>query len=92
MKIFKLELEKRKENKKLDGENKDLMDMLKQIKDEEGKKLSDEEVLDNIVSLFLGGFDSTASVSAWAIYYLAKNPDVLQILRVSTVQTSFRIL
>ena len=60
----------------------DLMDGLMQIKDDEGDKLSDKEVIDNIVSLVIGGYASTALSAMWAIYYLAKYPNVLQKLRV----------
>ncbi|XP_021907863.1 beta-amyrin 11-oxidase-like [Carica papaya] len=88
MEIFRLKLEKRKENQKGDQENKDLMDVLMQIKDGDGKQLSDEEVLDNIVTLFLGGFETTATVSAWAMYYLAKNPEILQRLREENMELS----
>lgn len=80
--IFREELEKKKTL--IAGETtKDLMDGLMQIRDENGDKLSDQEVLDNIVSLVIAGFGSTSLASMWAIYYLAKYPDVLQKLRVS---------
>ncbi|KAK9901794.1 hypothetical protein M0R45_001956 [Rubus argutus] len=48
---------------------------------DEGDKLSDKEVIDNIVSLVIGGYTSTALSTMWAIYYLAKYPNVLQKLR-----------
>ncbi|KAK0598293.1 hypothetical protein LWI29_033380 [Acer saccharum] len=61
--------------------NIDLMDGLMQIKDDMGKGLSDQEVLDNIVSLVVAGYTSTAMASTWALYFLAKNPNVLEKLR-----------
>lgn len=60
----------------------DLMDGLMKLKDEEGSQLSDIEVLDNIVSLLVGGYESTTLASMWAVYYLAKYPKVLEKLRV----------
>lgn len=60
----------------------DLMDGLMQIKDDEGSKLSDQEVIDNIVSLVVAGYSSTSLASMWAIYYLAKYPKVLRKLQV----------
>ncbi|KAF8378389.1 hypothetical protein HHK36_029728 [Tetracentron sinense] len=81
MEIFRTELEIRKQNGNGSGARKDLMDGLMHMKDEEGKQLGDEEVLDNIASLIIGGYKSTSLALMWAIYYLAKFPDVLQKLR-----------
>ncbi|WCJ32583.1 cytochrome P450 family 88 subfamily A polypeptide 3 [Euphorbia peplus] len=80
--IFAMEIEKRKKRIK-NGEKveKDLMDGLMQMKDEDGNGLSDKEVLDNIVSFIIAGYESTALSSTWAIYYLAKYPNVLKKLR-----------
>ncbi|KAL6283885.1 hypothetical protein ACE6H2_014814 [Prunus campanulata] len=79
--IFGSELEKRKNRKEV--VTNDLMDGLMQIKDDddEGDKLSDQEVIDNIVSLVVAGYVSTSLASMWAIYYLAKFPTVLEKLR-----------
>lgn len=52
------------------------------VKDEEGNKLSDQEILDNIVSLVVAGYETTALASTWALYFLAKYPNVLEKLRV----------
>ncbi|KAF6156004.1 hypothetical protein GIB67_035361 [Kingdonia uniflora] len=79
MAIFKTELEKKKGNGSKDGD--DLMDGLMRIKDEHGETLCDDEVLDNIISLVLAGYESTSLASMWALYYLAKYHDVLQKLR-----------
>ncbi|WCJ32581.1 cytochrome P450 family 88 subfamily A polypeptide 3 [Euphorbia peplus] len=80
--IFAQEIEKRK-NRIRNGEKleNDIMDGLMQIKDEEGNGLSDKEVLDNIVSVIIAGYESTSLASMWAIYYLAKYPKVLKKLR-----------
>ncbi|XWS51071.1 hypothetical protein CRYUN_Cryun12cG0144800 [Craigia yunnanensis] len=71
--IFRVELEKKKNGFNI---NNDLMDGLIEIKDDEGNKLSEQEVLDNIVSLVVAGYNSTSLASMWAIYYLAKFPNV----------------
>jgi ent-kaurenoic acid hydroxylase len=76
-----MELDKRKNENNVETLI-DLMDGLIQIEDSEGGKLSDKEVIDNIVSLVFGGYISTSVVSMWAIYLLAKHPNVLQKLRV----------
>ncbi|XP_030439688.2 ent-kaurenoic acid oxidase 1-like [Syzygium oleosum] len=84
--IFRVELEKRKSRS--EETVTDLMDDLRQIKDEEGKNLSDQEVLDNIVSFVFAGYESTSLASMWAIYYLAKSPNVLKKLREENMSIS----
>ncbi|CAN0829576.1 Ent-kaurenoic acid oxidase [Linum grandiflorum] len=82
--FFRKVLEKRKE---MDGsamttmDDQDLMDGLRRIEDENGNRMSDEEVLDNIVSFVVAGYESTSLASMWSFYYLAKYPDVLAKLR-----------
>lgn len=61
----------------------DLMDGFMKLKDEDGSQLSDIEILDNIISVLVAGYESTTLASMWAVYYLAKYPKVLQKLRVS---------
>ncbi|KAL3845996.1 hypothetical protein ACJIZ3_003399 [Penstemon smallii] len=78
--IFREKMEKRKKFGVSSGNN-DLLEGLMQMKDEEGKQLSETEILDNIVSLVLAGYTSTSLAIMWAFYYLAKYPDVLQKLR-----------
>lgn len=87
--IFRKELEKKKKND-LDGgmNTNDLMDGLMQLKDDEGKQLSDTEVLDNIVSLVVAGYESTSLAIMWALYYLPKYPNVLQKLREENMSLS----
>ncbi|VAH25367.1 unnamed protein product [Triticum turgidum subsp. durum] len=76
--VFRQELEARR---KVDKECDDLMSGLMHMEDEQGKKLSDEEVVDNIVSLVVAGYESTASAIMWATYHLAKSPVALAKLR-----------
>ncbi|KAF8378386.1 hypothetical protein HHK36_029725 [Tetracentron sinense] len=81
LEIFRTELEIRKHNGNGSEERNDLMNGLMHMKDEEGKQLGDDEVLDNIIGLIVGGYKSTSLALMWAIYYLAKFPDVLRKLR-----------
>lgn len=83
MEIFRKELEKKKKELQDGAMNtNDLMDGMMRLKDDEGKQLSDTEVLDNILSLVVGGYESTSLAIMWALYYLPKYPNVLQKLRV----------
>ncbi|PWA78421.1 cytochrome P450 [Artemisia annua] len=82
MAIFKEELDKRKKNHDRSSRPiNDLLDGLMNLKDDEGNYLSETEILDNIVSLLVAGYESTVIVTTWAIYFLAKYPQVLQKLR-----------
>ncbi|XP_021855723.2 ent-kaurenoic acid oxidase 1 [Spinacia oleracea] len=83
---LKKELDKRRQKKKnesAEGETttNDLMDGLIKMKDEEGRQLSDEEVLDNVVSTILVGHVSIAYAVTWSLLFLAKSPHVLLKLR-----------
>ncbi|KAK2965942.1 hypothetical protein RJ640_005358 [Escallonia rubra] len=79
--IFREELEKKKKNQAAAKDVTDLLDGLMELKDDEGQHLNDKEVLDNIVSLVVAGYESTSLSIMWALYYLAKYPKVLQKLR-----------
>ncbi|OAY66011.1 Ent-kaurenoic acid oxidase 2 [Ananas comosus] len=80
--VFSREVERRRKGRSEGNhESKDLMDGLMDIEDEEGKHLSDDEVVDNIVSLVIGGYQSVTLTSTWALYLLSKSPQVLQKLR-----------
>ncbi|XP_074266614.1 cytochrome P450 88A1-like [Silene latifolia] len=76
-----LQLMKKKKEGKNIGATSDMMDRLMQSKDKEGRHLSDEEVVDNILSNIAIAYIGIAYPVTWAMYYLAKNPHVLQKLR-----------
>ncbi|KAI0516202.1 hypothetical protein KFK09_008874 [Dendrobium nobile] len=59
----------------------DFMQILMDSVDENGAKLREMEVVENIVSLILGGYESTSDVMMWGLYYLAKHPDILERLK-----------
>ncbi|HUN24012.1 MAG TPA: cytochrome P450 [Anaerolineales bacterium] len=62
-------------------ERHDLLSVLLDTRDEDGKPLSDELLRDNILTMFFAGHETTANTLSWALYYLAKNPAVLQALQ-----------
>ncbi|KAM0910661.1 hypothetical protein ACQ4PT_013990 [Festuca glaucescens] len=82
---FQEELEARK---KVGKECDDLMNGFMQMENEQGEKLSDEEVVDNMVSLVIAGYESTTNAIMWAIYHLAKSPIALSKLREENVAMS----
>jgi cytochrome P450 len=61
----------------------DLLSMLLLAKDEEGDggRMNEEQARDEAVNLLLGGNETTATGLTWAIYLLARNPDVQEEVR-----------
>ena len=78
--MFREEVQRRRRE---DTASNDLMSGLMEMEDEQGKKLCDDEVVDNIVSLVVAGYESTSNAIMWAAYHLAKSPHALRKLRVS---------
>ena len=57
----------------------DLLSMLLAAQDEEtGKGMTDEQVRDESVTLFIGGHETTAIGLTWTWYLLSQNPDIEQ--------------
>ncbi|NEE47043.1 cytochrome P450, partial [Streptomyces sp. SID8455] len=57
-------------------ERPDLLSRLLTAVDESGERLSDEEIRDETVTLYIGGHETTSSTLVWAWYLLARNPRV----------------
>jgi cytochrome P450 len=53
----------------------DLLSMLLATRDEAGGSMTDEQIRDEAMTLFLAGHETTANALSWALYLLAKNPD-----------------
>ncbi len=54
----------------------DLISMLLCAQEENGARMSDEQVRDEAMTLFLAGHDTTANALTWTWYLLAQHPDV----------------
>jgi cytochrome P450 len=60
----------------------DLLSMLMMSKDEEtGEHLTDQQVRDEAMTLFLAGHETTAQAMSWSWYLLSKNPQYWDRLR-----------
>ncbi len=63
------------------GQTHDLMDMLIAAQDEEtGVGMRDEQLFDEIMTLFLAGHETTANGLVWTFYLLNKNPETEKFL------------
>ncbi|MEV0253420.1 cytochrome P450 [Streptomyces sp. NPDC050732] len=54
----------------------DLLSALLNARDEDGSRLSDQEVHDQVMTLLLAGVETTASALTWAWHLLAGHPEV----------------
>jgi len=54
----------------------DLLDTLLQMRDSEGRPMSDAQMRDEVMTLFLAGHETTAIALSWAILMIAENPPV----------------
>ena len=58
-------------------DNGDLLSMLLQARDEEdGQGMSDEQVRDEALTIFLAGHETTANAMTWTFYLLSQHPEV----------------
>ncbi|MFE0703382.1 cytochrome P450 [Streptomyces sp. NPDC058872] len=63
-----------------DTERPDLLSRLLTARDETGASLSDREIRDETVTLYIGGHETTSSTLVWAWYLLSQNPRVREAL------------
>ncbi|MFJ6853556.1 cytochrome P450 [Streptomyces sp. NPDC091271] len=63
-----------------DGERPDLLSRLLTAVDESGTHLSDQEIRDETVTLYIGGHETTSSTLVWAWYLLSRTPHALAAL------------
>ncbi|WP_374687522.1 cytochrome P450 [Promineifilum sp.] len=54
----------------------DLLSMLLLSRDESGDRMSDQEVRDQLVTLFVAGHETTSNALTWAWYLLSQHPEV----------------
>ncbi|HTD53077.1 MAG TPA: cytochrome P450 [Thermoanaerobaculia bacterium] len=58
------------------GDRGDLLSMLLAARDDDGRPMSDKQVRDEVITLFLAGHETTAIALSWALVLLARNPNV----------------
>lgn len=56
----------------------DLLSMLLAAHDEDGSQMTDRQLRDEVMTLFLAGHETTALTLSWAWYLIARNPAVEQ--------------
>ena len=66
-------IEQRRTSGQLSG---DLLSVFLQVRDDEGAGMTDRQLHDEIMTLFLAGHETTANVLSWTWFLLAQNPEV----------------
>jgi cytochrome P450 len=56
------------------GDRGDLLSMLMAARDDDGKPMSDRQLRDELITLFLAGHETTAIALSWTLFLLARNP------------------
>lgn len=64
--------------KKWEPKRKDMMDALIDVEDENGRKLTDEEIIDILVMYLNAGHESSGHTMMWATILLNQHPEVLK--------------
>jgi cytochrome P450 len=54
----------------------DLVSLLLAAQDEDGSRMTDQQVRDEAMTVFLAGHETTANAVTWALYLLARHPEV----------------
>ncbi len=64
------------EQSKSKTEHHNFLSILLQAKDEDGKVMSDEQLMDECLTLFGAGHETTAAVLTWTCYFLCEHPAI----------------
>jgi len=59
----------------------DMMSMLLKAEYEDGSQMDKKMVMDELITLFVAGHETTSNALSWAFYLLAKHPDIQQKLQ-----------
>ncbi|XP_043715539.1 ent-kaurenoic acid oxidase 2-like [Telopea speciosissima] len=60
------------------AKRKDMMDNLLDVKDEKGRELSDEEIIDVLLMYLNAGHESSGHITMWATLFLQQNPEIFK--------------
>jgi cytochrome P450 len=58
------------------AETPDVLEILLAARDEDGSAMSDEQIRDEVMTLFLAGHETTALALSWTFYLLSQHPEI----------------
>lgn len=70
-----IEKRRKQQNGEAGTGRKDLLSMLLAARDEDGSAMTDDQVRDEVMTIFLAGHETTANTLSWTWYLLALNPE-----------------
>ena len=73
------------------GDRGDLLSMLLAARDDDGRPMSDRQLRDETITLFLAGHETTAIALSWTLFLLARHPDAEARLRGEIAQLGGRL-
>lgn len=62
-------------------DSQDLLGVLMNTEDDNGEKMSKQQLRDEVMTIFLAGHETTATALTWAIYHLTQHPNILMKVR-----------
>ena len=70
------EIRRRRREQDFEGRT-DVLSMLMQARDEEGREMTDQELRDELITLLVAGHETTATTLAWTFERIVRHPEVL---------------
>jgi cytochrome P450 len=67
--------------RKQDGPGEDICGLLVAARDEDGRPMDDQEIVEQLVTLVMAGHETTATALAWAVDEVWRQPELLERLR-----------
>lgn len=58
------------------AERNDVLSLLMSAHDEAGNSMTDSELRDELITLMIGGYETTATSTAWALYWIHHKPEI----------------
>ena len=58
----------------------DILSLLLAVRDENGEPMTDVELRDQLITMLTAGHETTASALSWALYWIHREPEVLETL------------
>lgn len=71
---------------------KDMLDALLEVEDENGRKLTDEEIIDVLLMYLNAGHESSGHTAMWATIFLEEHPEFLQKAKVLELDIVFETI
>jgi cytochrome P450 len=64
----------------------DLLSALLAAQDADGSQMTDHQLRDEVMTLFVAGHETTALALTWALFLLAEHPEVMNLLRAEIIE------